>query len=467
MKSTYVLVLFLVASILAGGAAGAGESYTLQSGREPGSTARLEVLLEVGGELKVAEEGKLKSLKMKAIGKLAYHERLLAAGDAGPNSMAKWRAVRHYERADAVIDIESRSVEPRLRHSRRLIAVDASEPRLALFSPHGPLTREELDLLDVPGNSLLIESLLPDKPVAIGDQWTHDDALIAALVGLDAVSQAEVTSQLTFIDAQAARMELVGRVHGAVGGVSTEMELKGKYHFDVAARRITRLALLIQDKRSVGPVAPGVDVVAKLQLSLTPVESAAELDDGALEGLDLSVQPALSVLEYQSPGGQFRFQHDRRWHVMGDKPDQMAMRLVDRGELVAQCNVQALAPLKPGTATSLAEFQADIKRSLAKNFGQFVQASEASSSQGYRVYRVVAAGLVSELPIQWIYYLAADAEGRRVVFAFTVEEGLLEQLAGADEQVVATLELLSAADTGTPEPPPAASRGLERAGRRR
>ena len=57
----------------------------------------------------------------------------------------------------------------------------------------------------------------------------------------------------------------------------------------------------------------------------------------------------------------FTFHHDRRWYPTLEKGDHLAMRLVDRGELVAQCNVSQLAKAEPGQGLSLAKFQADVK----------------------------------------------------------------------------------------------------------
>ena len=116
------------------------------------------------------------------------------------------------------------------------------------------------------------------------------------------------------------------------------------------------------------------------------------------------------------------------------------MRLVDRGELVAQCNVSALADTAPGKPTTLSKFQEDIKKTLDKNFGQFLNAAQSTTESGINIYRVITAGTVSELPIQWNYYLVSDGEGHQTVFAFTVEQALVERLGNADQEIVNSLE---------------------------
>ena len=157
------------------------------------------------------------------------------------------------------------------------------------------------------------------------------------------------------------------------------------------------------------------------------------------------MRPESTTLQFVAANHGFSFLHDRRWHVMVDERESLAMRMIDRGDLVAQCNVALLPKGEPGKHPTLAKFQADIEQSLDKNFKQFAEASETTNTLGYTVYRVVATGAVSELPIEWIYYRVADRDGHQVVFAFTLESELKPQLADSDQAIVDTLEFDAAA----------------------
>lgn len=434
--------------------AGAEKSYTLRSSRKAGDVTQVKVEMEVGGDLKVVAEGKVKPLKMSVKGKLAYEEKLLDASTADDDGI-RLRSARHYDLADAEIKIEDGDGKPKLREERRLIVVDATPEQTVLFSPQGPLTREELDLVDVPGNSLWIEKLLPSKPVSIGDPWKYNDSLMASLLGLDAVSQSDVSAELKTIDDKNARLEFAGKVHGAVGGVATEIEIKGKCRYDRKQRRVAWAGLLIKENRSIGHVATGLDVVARMQIHLAPVRESKHLPEAALEGLPSDASALPLSLECRDPAGKFSFQHARGWHVMSDLSDVVTMRYVDRGDVVAQCNISSLTDAEPGKRTALAKFQQDIERSLDKSFGQFRQASESVTSNGHVIYRVVAEGTISELPIQWRYYLVSDEQGRQVVFAFTLESELAEQLGDADQELVSSLEF-AARRQNQGQPTPAA-----------
>jgi hypothetical protein len=351
------------------------------------------------------------------------------------------RSVRYYDDTRAVIKVEQGGQKPTLDAARRLIAVerpDKSAP--ILYCPTAPLSREELDLVDVPGNSLLVDELLPSDAVALGESWKLADGTLAALLSLDAVSWTDVTCVLGEIKAGLAEVAAAGSINGAVGGVATEIELKAKYRYDVVHQRIIFLALLIKEKRAVGHVGPGLDTVAKVLMKLVPIGTSEHLTPQAVAQVPAAHSPQMLRLGYVSTSGEFQFWHDRRWYLTSDDAKLTVMRLLDRGELVAQCNVSLLHGGKKAPVT-LAEFQHDVQTSLGKNFGQFTSASQSASAAGYTVLRVVARGAVAQVPIEWIYYLVEDPQGKRVTLAFTYEQSLTERFAQADREVVSQLRM--------------------------
>lgn len=455
------------------------ESYSLTSEAAPAETLRVEVQVDVGGDLKLTEEGKVRALKMSVSGKLVYDEKLLS-GEAAANASgreasdtespagnlaAMRRSVRRYKTAEAVIKIDQGGVEPMLRADRGLVLAEAGGGRATLCSLAGPLTREELDLIDVPANSLVLNDLLPNRAVEIGDRWQHSDDLMAALLGLDAVGQSNVFSELKEVTGGRAKIEFSGRVFGAVGGVATEIEVKGKYRYDLAQHRVTGVGLLVKEQRSIGHVTTGLDVVAKVQLALAPTKGDDELNEIELDQIPPDARQEMLLLECQSPTKKFSILHERDWHLMSDAGDLLALRYVDRGELVAQCNVSALPDVQPGHEPPLAKFQADLEKSLGDNFGRFLEASESGDSAGHYIYRVVVEGRVSELPIEWHYYLVGDRQGRAAVFAFTVEQELAERLADHDRALISTLTFADRAPEATPTPAPRGKRAAAARGK--
>ena len=326
----------------------AAEEFSLASGRALGETSQIEVLLEVGGDLLVKDEKEKKAhqLKTSVVGTMVYDGR--SAATPTPTST---RGVRQYRRCDAVIKIDKGSTKARLRDDRRLIAVAADNRDATLFCPTAPLSEEELDLIEIPACSLLVERLLPDRPVAPGDQWQHSEDLLICFLNLDAISQSDVTTTFKQATDDAAQLEVAGTVQGAVEGASTEIEIKGRYKYDLQAKRITWLALLVKEKRSIGNVSPGVDVTARLQMKIVPGTNNPALSDEALSSIKPEPAPEQTLLEFTSKGG-FQFLYDRAWHVVNETNEAATLRLVDRGELIAQCNASALAKVEAGKLAS-------------------------------------------------------------------------------------------------------------------
>ena len=247
---------------------------------------------------------------MSVVANLLYDERTL---EIPTTSAGCLRSLRFYDRADAVIKVADDGLKPALREERRLIGVKVDGSKATLFSPGGSLSRDELDLVDVLGNSLLVDGFLPERPVAQGESWTHRDSLVAAMLGLDELKTSDVRSTLGEVNDSSALIDMAGRVEGAVDGVTTRIEIKAKYRFNRKTGRIDWFGLLVREDRDVGHVAQGLDVVARLKMQIEPRERSERLADAAIEGLDLEPTDAATRLTCESAKGDWRFAHDRRW----------------------------------------------------------------------------------------------------------------------------------------------------------
>jgi hypothetical protein len=376
-------------------AAEAQQTYDLRSRRASGQIERIEATLEAGGNRIVSSDPKHEKPKIGVAAKLNYDEKLLKLADGVPTC-----AIRYYDTAEAVIKGTQSEVKPTLRPQRRLVGAATDGRHVTLFSPHGPLTRDELDLIDVLGSNLLVERLLPQGPVALEATWSHGKDLMAGLFGLDEVTQTDVTSKLASVKGDAAIVEMSGHLEGTIGGATSSINMKAKYRFDFRTHRINWFGLAVHEKRTEGAALPGLDLVARLQMQILPKAQSEHLSEAALKGLSLEPTPELTQLSYQPPGGDWQFKYDRRWIVTGDEHDHAVLRMVDEGQSVA-CRIYRVI------------IQGSIKADVQ--------------------------GKPSELPIQWHYFRVADERGRQVVFAFTVEGPMVERLGDADKELVETL----------------------------
>jgi hypothetical protein len=377
---------------------------------------------------------------MSVSAKLEYTERRLGA-NSPTNNRAQPIAIRHYDSVEAAIKVDQSGVEPRLTDDSRLIVVENGGARPSMYCPHGPLTREQLDLVDTVGNTCVIDELLPEKPVADGESWSSGAAVMAGLLTLDSVAVCEVQSVLEEFNASFAKVRVAGVVHGTADGAATEQEIRGVYLFDRKLQRITRLNLALREKRSIGGATPGLDAVAKLQIKIEPVKSVPELEDAAIAAVIQTRQVPPHNLVLESPAMGFRVEHDRNWFVTSKQRENITLRRVDGSDLVAQCTLTMLPPKSAGRQTTLEQFQKDIVYSLGKGFGELVSTRQWQNAHGHYCYEVVARGNVDQVPVEWHYYLVARDSGHRISAAVTIEGPMVERMSDIDRQVVHGLEL--------------------------
>lgn len=423
-----------------------GTSYDLTTGAAAGDVIHVEAELEVGGDLFATDaEGKESKLATSVVAKLDYDERLL---DWSAYAEKPARSLRHYHNAKATLKTDEIGIDRQLAKQDRLIVVDlAADGTSALNGLDQTLTRDEFDLVNVIGNTVLLERLLPSRSLKESEGWDHDAQTIGGLVGMDHVAVCEVRSVVTGMENRQVQIRLAGVVHGTVDGAASEMDLRGAYLFHLDERRITKFNMAIKEVRKAGQVSPGLDVVAKLSLVMTPLSSVDQAD--AFEKAQLTAaqakEPAdLRRLRVESADRGYRFMHDKAWFLTAEQREAMSLRLMVAGELLGHCNVSTL-PVRPaGKPMTLQQFEENVVKSLGDKLGEVKAATEWANAAGHQCLGVVAVGTVDEVPMQWRYYYIADEGKRPTTVAVTVEQSAEERFADADRAIIDTLVLLDA-----------------------
>ena len=449
------LGLVVAASFIAA-LARAAETYDLTSAVKPGQSQTVRTAVEVKGDLKLNSDGKeVTTVPMLVQADLQYTERFLAIKTDGT-----LKAARHYGVAEAKIQIKSTEMKQSLRNERRLLVIQHKGEDATLFSPIGPLTREELELVDAPGSSTVLAAILPAKKTAIGDGWKLNNQTVARLLGLEAVSEQDVVAKLTKVEDSLAIFSLDGRITGAVGGVSSEIDLHAKANFDLKKKSVTWLAMQYQEKRAIGHAQPGYDATIRVRTVAEPTAGTPELANDALSKLALEAKLEQTLIEFQAEKAGINLAHDRRWRVMVDRMDIAILRFIDRGDLIAQCNINRLAPLPKDQPLTLTAFQKSVEATLAKNSGEILEAAQETTKDGGKVLRVTVAGSASEIPIQWFYYHLTDAQNRRASLVITLESKLLERYPALDRELISGLLLLDTPSTANEEKEPTPAKGI-------
>ncbi len=438
-KILLAVVLGTITSTLPTLAAEEGATYLLKPNLAQGETARIALDLEVGGEMLIREATEIKRLPLSVDGHLSYQQQILAWS---ADTAEVCRSLRRYQTASATIRVEKNASQRSLPSEQRLVVAEIREGLGALSGGEHPLTRQQVDLIHVVGNSLAIDRLLPGRELAEGESWDHDKAVLGALLGMDHVAVCEVTSVITGQAHRQVQIRMSGTVHGTIDGASTEIDLRGAYLFHLDHRRITKFNLAVQEKRSTSEIVPGLDVVAKVRLTVTPLKQKDLFDKALVKQLSELSRPLERKLLYDAHEQGFRFYHDAAWYVTAEQRDLLSLRCLQNGDLTGHCNVSTLPARSAGRQTTLQQFERDVRDSLGENLETISAATQWETAQGYNCLGVIANGKVESVPVQWRYYLIAAKDLTRVSIAVAVEQSRIEQFADADRELVDTLKLI-------------------------
>jgi hypothetical protein len=448
-----LLVLLIAAPVVAARpiVASAAEKYVLEEPNGDARVFRVEVRPEVKGQLDTATgDGKAVAHDLTVTATLKYLERRLSGTGRDAESL---RSLRHYEEAGARIEVDQQLTSSRLREGRKLLVAQGRREGISVYSSSGRMSYEEIELLRVPGDSLAALALLPPKPVELGEKWTVPSWGAQMLAGAEAALKSDLVCTLERVDADVAHVKFAGHVEGASAGAAAAVDIEGHYQFDLRKKVLRRLEISQAEKRTVGPVTPGMRVTARVVTERTPSSSNGPLTDAAVAAVPLVPDASAVMLEFRSPWN-VQFEFDRNWHVFHQSEKVSVLRLLDKGSLIAQCNLSLVPAAAAGQHTSEAQFEKDIRAALGDRVRTVEKGEVLAGSDGCYRYRVAVIGEANKIPMQWIYYLCADASGKQVAFVFAVESKLAEQLAGRDLAIVQSLRFLTAAG----EPAKAAAR---------
>lgn len=428
------LLLFVIS--LVGTIASAAETYRLEESADDTRTMGIAARVLVTGQLETAVgDGKALALKLNVDAGLRYREhRLPGLG----REAAALRSIREYEQAGSSITVHDEKTSPQLRPERRLIVAQGQREGVELYSPTGRLTADELELLRMPGDSLAILGLLPTREISVGESWNPQGWVIQMLTGMEAVVKSELTCVLSSVEQGKAKVSFQGTIEGATVGAASTVSLTGEYQYNVKDGYLAEIQMTQTEKRSVGAVSPGMEVIAKMRMLRSPVSPGALTPQVITSNSDAPL-PGLLQLQFESPW-KIGFPYDRTWHVFHQNEQVAILRLIEKGALIAQCNISPTPSARRGGHTSEQEFRSDIQRTLGDKLKSLGEPELLKTSQGAWVCRVKASGEVHERPIHWIYYLCADPSGRQVSLMFTADADSLELLGPRDLALVRAIE---------------------------
>ena len=397
--------------------------------------------------------GKEKSQKLpiEAKAKFRFRERRLPSGGRDAASL---RAVREFEVASLDTTISGRESKQELPEGNRLIVASGAETGVWVYCPGSMLSRETMDLLELPGEPLALQALLPASEVEVGDKWAPNAWAVQMLATVEAVQKSEMNCELTSLKGNTATIAIEGSVLGQRYGANTEVKVSGELTYDIKAQLIASAKLAYQMKANIGTVSPGIDARVDTVVTRQVVPTQGKLTDKLVEDLPVSPPRGAEMLTFDAAPWKAQLLHERRWHlfqaVLEGTSQVVIFRLMEDGSLICQCNVTQIPKAAPGQHASLEQFESDIKTSLGQRFKAMQPYEKIPDDNGQTIYRFIAEGQTTlasgkeaiEVPMQWHYYLLAAPNGQQLSFVFAIEPKLVEQLAERDLEMVRSVRFV-------------------------
>lgn len=310
------------------------------------------------------------------------------------------RVMRQVERASSTLPGAAG-----LRDDHRSLVARAASQGSRVAAVAGPLTRAELDLIELPADPLDLAGLLPAGPTRDGGTWKIDAVAVGQLLRLEADTLCEVTGIVSDVTARHAKLRFAGPVHGHVDGAEIEIELRGIALFDRALGRLTRVNLGWKETRKVGPATPALEATAKLNLEIAP---AAADDQIAVTDLLLAETTRLDERVRLTTGdGAWHLLGDRDWFVVASGTRATTLRRVEAGRLAA---VTTLTPASRRDLTAK-DFEREVRYSLGGQLNQVIGTERGVTPSGLATDALSSVGTIDGKPVEWRHHLIAGEPG--------------------------------------------------------
>lgn len=409
---------------------------------------RSKIELELEGDLQINEPDPskadgIRSAEVQGKSTLEYLERI--AFD-GPAPIA---AARRYIQATAENWIKGNATSFELRDACRSTVAMKRKGVWQQYSPGESLSVREVELLEAPVNSSVLELLLPTEPAKPDASWalSADDA--CQIFNLEAVHNINVSSKIAKVENGKAAIDISGELSGTVNSVPTKLEIRGNYQVSMGSQAalVTWVGLVIKEQRSISEAEPGFQITARIKLLRAEAKTGLSTSADALRKLAAADEDGRWLVSLSSKHGNYSMLADRRWTMFIDGGEEAILRMVENNMVIAQCNITRLNPLDKGQQLTLEGLQSEIRRSLGNGFEAFVESSEKVTASGLRLVRVVAIGSREDVPIQWVYAHLSNDAGSRIALVYAMGGTVTDKFAAADEQMTASFRILTPAST--------------------
>lgn len=415
------------------------ESVLLKETPKEGDCSKLSINTTLVGQLKVARDGKMVPLTVKATNEHQFVERVMALDQGLTKKVA-----RYYSVVQSSAKVDSDQVERTVREERRRIVAQRLGDGLMTYAPNGPMTQAEMEVVSEHFDTLHLTGLLSDKETNPGDTWKISNGVAQSVCLFDGLISHELTATLESVKNNLATIKIVGSAKGIEHGAMVSLVIDATLTFDAKQSRITEISWKQKDQREQGPVSPTTEVETQTVMKRELLkEEPKELSNAALIGVPTEDDPpgVVKQLSYADAKGRYRFNYARDWRIVGQTEHHLVMRLLDRGDFVAQMTMTNWKNAGAGKHLSPDEFQKIVSASPGWAMEQIVDHGEVAGDADRWAYRITARGELDGTKVVQNFYLVANQQGDQIIVTFTMKPTNSARLGTKDLAIVNALEI--------------------------
>jgi hypothetical protein len=392
---------------------------TIQEIVKPGMSVEIKTSVNLTGsltELK-SDAKRPNTISVWASGQSHYRERFLDVANKGEvTTLARryLKAMLEKERGEAKQGIQLRSAVER-------IAVERIDDQTTLFSPDGPLTGPELDLLRAESFVPALRGLLPTKPAKTGDQWQASNVAASELTGVSPIESGGLNCVFYEVKSSdsgtMARINFSGTLVGPTDQGPTRLAVDGHLLFDLDQQLVSyilmngRSEILDSSGKTTGKLE------GRYELRRQPAIDDPRLADIALAGVALKPNSENTALLFEAPQLGVRFQYPRNWELVS----------------IAKNNVQFEEPtggnmrltFDPVPAPSVDKLQSDLLGWL-KQQKATVQVKESAETEtltdALKAERFTVRAEHQKHDKEWTYLIVRNANRSAVLAANFIQD---------------------------------------------
>lgn len=376
----------------------------------PGMVHRVQATVKLTGRLTLPadKDKKAGSLEVHGHSDIAYDERLLP-----PTADGAGRSIRVYSKMAFRRSLGGQQQHADLRPAARRMVLLRRDYREVPFSPDGPLTFAEIDMVRTDVFVPALAGMLPGKPVRVGDRWTTAKPAVLELTDFETLDEGGLDCRLAemtdYAGRRVARVIVTGTVRGLSQDGPARHKIEAVYDFEPATRRLAGMSLkgtreLLDADNQVRGRVEGTYAFSRTVLP----RGEGLLADAAVAAVPLEPTPETTRLVYASDEPAVRFEYPRRWRLASVRGRQIT--LDERGGSGILLTVDAASRLP-----TAAEYLRETREFWAKQ--QAVLGPYAGPTSANGVERFAVTAEVKGEPLRMEYFVVRQTGGGALVAA--------------------------------------------------